>query len=122
MCVSDNSRINKFVDLKSNSALLYNKGHNFWKSFSTWKFPQNWIFPYFQAGLESFQAELVKGVAKRAYISETVPVVPVHDHISLQYSEVWKKVYLCLQYSEVVFGHTHTCHNVYSCHFWSNSM
>ena len=29
-----------FVDLKSNSALLFNKGHNFWKN------PQNWIFPY----------------------------------------------------------------------------
>ena len=35
-----------FVDLKSNWALLYNKGHNFWKSVSTQKIPQNWIFPY----------------------------------------------------------------------------
>ena len=35
-----------FVDLKSNSALLYNKGHNFWKSVLTWKIPHNWIFPY----------------------------------------------------------------------------
>ena len=30
-----------FVDLKSSSALLYNKGHNVWKSVSTWKIPQN---------------------------------------------------------------------------------
>ena len=37
---------NKFVDLKSNSALLYNKGHNFWKSLLTWKIPLNWIVPY----------------------------------------------------------------------------
>ena len=35
-----------FVHLKSNLALLNNKGHNFWKSVSTWKIPQNWIFPY----------------------------------------------------------------------------
>ena len=35
-----------FVDLKSNSALLYNKGHNFWKSVLTQKIPLNWIFPY----------------------------------------------------------------------------
>ena len=35
-----------FVDLKSNSTLLYNKGHNFWKSVLTRKIPQNWIFPY----------------------------------------------------------------------------
>ena len=27
------------VNLKSNSALLYNEGHNFWKSASTWKIP-----------------------------------------------------------------------------------
>ena len=26
---------NKFVDLKSNTALLYKKGHNFWKSVLT---------------------------------------------------------------------------------------
>ena len=32
-----------FVDLKSNLALLYNKGHNFWKSLLTWKIPQNWL-------------------------------------------------------------------------------
>ena len=32
-----------FVDLKPNLAFLYNKGHNFWKSVSTWKIPQNWI-------------------------------------------------------------------------------
>ena len=32
-----------FVDLKSYSAHLYNKGHNFWKSVLTWKIPQNWI-------------------------------------------------------------------------------
>ena len=36
----DNFREN----LKSNSALLYNKGYNFWKSVSTWKIPQNWKF------------------------------------------------------------------------------
>ena len=35
-----------FVDLKSNSALLYNKGHDFWKSVSTRWIPQNWIFLY----------------------------------------------------------------------------
>ena len=35
-----------FVDLKSNSALLYNKGHNFWKSLLTRKIPLNWIVPY----------------------------------------------------------------------------
>ena len=35
-----------FVNLKSNSALLYIKGHNFWKSVLTWKIPQNWKFPY----------------------------------------------------------------------------
>ena len=34
-----------FVDLKSNSALLNNKGHNFWKSVLTWKIPQNWLLP-----------------------------------------------------------------------------
>ena len=32
-----------FVDLKFNSALLYNKDHNFWKSVLTWKIPQNWV-------------------------------------------------------------------------------
>ena len=40
--------VNYFVDLKSNLALLYNKGHNFWKSLSTWKIPQNWIFPNYE--------------------------------------------------------------------------
>ena len=30
-----------FVYLKSNLALLYIKGHNFGKSVSTWKIPQN---------------------------------------------------------------------------------
>ena len=38
--------LSKFVDLKFNSALLYNKGHNFWKSVSIQKISQNWIFPY----------------------------------------------------------------------------
>ena len=37
-----------FVYLKSNLALLYNKGHNFWKSLSTWKIPPNWILPYWK--------------------------------------------------------------------------
>ena len=32
------------------------------------------------------------------------------------------KVNICLQYSEVVFGHTHTRCYVYSCRFWSNLM
>ena len=32
-----------FDDLKSNSALLYNKGIKFWKSLLTWKILQNWI-------------------------------------------------------------------------------
>ena len=27
----------RFVNFKSNSALLYNKAQNFWKSVSTWK-------------------------------------------------------------------------------------
>ena len=35
-----------FVDLKSNSAILYNKGLNFWKVFRPGKIPQNWIFPF----------------------------------------------------------------------------
>ena len=35
---------NYFVYLKSNSAILYNKGHNFWKSVSAWKIPKNWAF------------------------------------------------------------------------------
>ena len=34
-----------FFDLKSNSALLYNKGHNFWKSVLTWKILQTENFP-----------------------------------------------------------------------------
>ena len=34
------------VDPKSNSALLYNNGHNFWKSVLTQKIPQNRMFPY----------------------------------------------------------------------------
>ena len=46
-----------FVDLKSNSALLYNKGHNFWKSVLTWKFPQNGIFPYFMINI-TFKQDL----------------------------------------------------------------
>ena len=29
------------VNLKSNSALLYKKRHNFWKSVLTWKITQN---------------------------------------------------------------------------------
>ena len=33
--------------LKSNLSRLYNKGHNFWKSVSTWKIPQNWIYFYY---------------------------------------------------------------------------
>ena len=37
-----------FVDLKSNLALLYKKGHNFWKSVGTQKIPQNRIFPYYK--------------------------------------------------------------------------
>ena len=39
--------VKNFVDLKSNSALLYinNKGHNNFLSVSTRKIPQNWIFP-----------------------------------------------------------------------------
>ena len=37
--------INIFVDLKSNSALLYNKGHNFWKAFHPEKFPKTEYFP-----------------------------------------------------------------------------
>ena len=36
--------VNKFVHLKSNFALLYNKGHNFWKNVSNRKIPQNWTF------------------------------------------------------------------------------
>ena len=32
-----------FFNLKSNSALLFNKGHNFWKSVLTQKIPKNWI-------------------------------------------------------------------------------
>ena len=43
--IFDNSTKIDFVDLKSNSALLYNKGHNFQKILSTRKIPQNWIFP-----------------------------------------------------------------------------
>ena len=35
-----------FVDLKSNLALLYNKGNSFGKSILTRKIPLNWIFPY----------------------------------------------------------------------------
>ena len=35
-----------FVNLKSNSALLYKKGHNFWKVFWPEKFTPIWIFPY----------------------------------------------------------------------------
>ena len=34
------SSVKSFVDLKSNLAFLYDKGHNFWKSISTWKFPK----------------------------------------------------------------------------------
>ena len=48
---------NLFVNLKSNSALLYNKGHNFWKSVLTWKFPQNGIFPYFMINI-TFKQDL----------------------------------------------------------------
>ena len=31
-----------FVNLKSNSALFYNKGHNFWKSVLTFKIPRTY--------------------------------------------------------------------------------
>ena len=33
-----------FVDLKPDLAFLYNKGHNFWKSVSTWKIPKTEYF------------------------------------------------------------------------------
>ena len=49
---------NNSVNFKSNLALLYNKGHNLWKSALTWKIPQNWIF----------QAELVF----KAFISSPI--------------------------------------------------
>ena len=35
---------NYFVDLKSNSALLYNKGHNFWKVSRPKNFPKTEYF------------------------------------------------------------------------------
>ena len=35
-----------FVDLKSNTSLLYNKGHNFWKVFWPEKFPKTDYCPY----------------------------------------------------------------------------
>ena len=39
-------RENTFVNLKSNIALWYNKGHNFWKSVSTWNmFMQHNVYP-----------------------------------------------------------------------------
>ena len=37
--------LQNFVDLRSNLALLYNKGHNFWKSVLTWKFRKTEYFP-----------------------------------------------------------------------------
>ena len=37
--------IKHFVNLKFNLALLYNKGHNFWKIVLTWKLPQIEYFP-----------------------------------------------------------------------------
>ena len=42
--VGANKQVKQFVDLKSNLALLNNKGHNFWKLFGPEN--QNWIFPY----------------------------------------------------------------------------
>ena len=38
------SSVKSFVDLKSNLALFYDKGHNFLKKYFDLKIPQNWVF------------------------------------------------------------------------------
>ena len=38
---------------------LYNKGHNYWKSLSTWKIHLNWIVPYYKSNITFEQSMLI---------------------------------------------------------------